>query len=577
MRRLSLVLVLAFAAASLVALPSNAVGTPNSTGYVWHMGGAAGGQLMRYNLVEGVDEVIDTSDPSCANLSLTSVADLEVDSTNQHVYWVSGYSRLARMNLRTGICQEVAVNDGRNPNNKWVTWRGIDIDEARGVLFLVDNQAYPEGAQTENLTLQYIKLADVPAVGAVPGGLLQVINLSKAAGENTDINFANDITLEGDFAVITGKNTDSAMQNGLPEGDALFLARVFDPATRQVVSSTESVKIFSLVTPATNVAQIVTSKIHNGFLYFSTYNWRLGGVHKVDIAQATPGNPVTMYTSVIENSASQNINWGFDFGDNDVLFTTDNPAWPEPWAPKLIWVDGTQTGLTGGDYLDAFSDSSNYAQIQFNKTAGPVAPSLTQALRDEETSATLTFTAPADAGANSKYTWTATGSDSSTVTGTCTSSPCQALGLTSGVTYSFKLRQVWTNGQTEVIRSLASSAVNQTLPVVNPPTPKPFKSVVKNFAGFETMKSSLTSSQRKAVKTWVVANSGAKSVSCVGYVGHNWKGVSSKALRDLGMARAKAICAYAKTVKPSLKVLKTTAVVTDSKNGGIRRVAVTLK
>ena len=124
MRKLAALVVFALAFVGLSASPSSATSGPNSAGYVYHFGESGTGKLMRYNIVEGVDEQISTADPSCASVSLNTATDLEVDPVHQFIYWVSGASRLARMNLTTGVCQEILSNTGHDSNGNRAMRRG---------------------------------------------------------------------------------------------------------------------------------------------------------------------------------------------------------------------------------------------------------------------------------------------------------------------------------------------------------------------------------------------------------------------------------------------------------------------
>ena len=583
MRKLASLIALALVSVGLVASPSSATSGPNTTGYIWHMGGPSGGQLMRYNAEENVDEPIDTSDPTCAPLRLAYAYDFALDPVRQDIYWTSWYwngnhNYLSRMNLQSGVCQSVADQSALNANGLSSTWRGIEIDPVKGYLFLANNVAYVKNAITENTSLQYVDLKTLPATGVVPAGVVQSVVINMGPSETEDIQFADDLYLDGDYMYMTAKGRPNNVGVNGDEGSGVFKVQVYDGAG-QIMATSSSQQVYryihevdELSNDHENLPQPVHVEIHNGFLYMSHNSWRVGGIQKVDLSGATPGNPVTAHSWLFTNDNTYSVEWGFTFAENDVLFGTDQPVWPGPY--NLFYMDGSVNAPTinsGNILANTTSDTYFFAQLAFSKEMGPDKPVISSAVRDSATNATLTFAAPARTSPVMQYSFTATGSDGSVLTGLCTASPCGVSGLVSGVTYSYTARVAWMNGPVEVIHSLKSASVSETVPVVGP------SKTTKQFAGFVTMKSKLSNSQKSAIRSWVNANPTMTSVSCVGYVGHNWKGVSNAALKALALARAKAVCSYVHSVKSSIAIGKSTIKITDSRNGSIRKVVATLK
>ncbi len=113
--------------------------------------------------------------------------------------------------------------------------------------------------------------------------------------------------------------------------------------------------------------------------------------------------------------------------------------------------------------------------------------------------------------------------------------------------------------------------------VINPTTPTPSaKKAVKVFTGFEFEKSTLTTSTKRAIKTWLKGKTGFTKVTCVGYTGFNWNKRSTAYLTKLALQRATNVCNYIHTLNPSIKVKSKTAKLEKSKKDATRRVAATI-
>mgnify|MGYP006949113992 CR=1 FL=1 len=59
------------------------------------------------------------------------------------------------------------------------------------------------------------------------------------------------------------------------------------------------------------------------------------------------------------------------------------------------------------------------------------------------------------------------------------------------------------------------------------------------------MQSALTAAQKASIQSFVTANTGIATVSCVGYTGYNYLGESAKKIKALAKSRATNACAYA--------------------------------
>lgn len=490
-RGLTALLIVVASTAAALSMPQESSATPSLTGggYIYHVSDSPTYALKRFNIAENVDETIDTSDPSCSGLNIDNIIDLEVDGPRRMLYWIAGYSRLARINLTTGVCQSIVSKTGKNDNNNWVTWRGLDIDETRHALFFVDNQGFAGGSQTDNQTLHYVNLDDIPETGSVPSSVHSVIPITEVSGQESDVNFAMDITINGDFGYIPAKNNPSdpaRCPGSCPNGTAVYRVRLFGTPTPNVVTTTESEKVFVFTDPSTVDPQMITVEFHSGKMFFSNFDSNARGIRKADLSGYSVGHPVTTWTDVVTDDGPGFIDYGFAFAQNDILFTTDTEGGWGNW--KLTWIDASPGApvVDSGNFVDARSDTSWYGQIDFDDTAIPSTPAISMAIRLDANNVELTFSIPTDATASTSYPWYAVGSDLSILSGVCTSSPCTISGLVDGISYSFRIRQSWYNGANEIVHSLKSAAVTDSEPP--PPSLPSFRIDVPTLAELATAK-----------------------------------------------------------------------------------------
>jgi len=229
------------------------------------------------------------------------------------------------------------------------------------------------------------------------------------------------------------------------------VVRLFDVTTpANVVTTTESEKVFTYTSPDTVDPQAITVEFHNGHMYFSNFDNQANGIRRVDLSGYVTGTPITSFTDVVVRNGPGYIGYGFAFVQNDRLFTTDTQGGWGNW--KLTWVDASPSSpvVDVGTFVDAQSDTSWYGQIDFDDTALPSTPSISTAQRQSGSTLELTFTTPSDATGDTTYPWYAVGSDSSTLSGECASSPCTITSLTAGITYTFQIRQSWRRGSTDI-------------------------------------------------------------------------------------------------------------------------------
>ena len=92
-----------------------------------------------------------------------------------------------------------------------------------------------------------------------------------------------------------------------------------------------------------------------------------------------------------------------------------------------------------------------------------------------------------------------------------------------------------------------------------------------SVGGFATMKSALSAKQKTSIGNFTTTNTGIATISCIGYTGYNYKGVSKAKLRALAKARATNACAYAAQLAGAT-VGTLTIKTTGSKNASIRKV-----
>ena len=95
-----------------------------------------------------------------------------------------------------------------------------------------------------------------------------------------------------------------------------------------------------------------------------------------------------------------------------------------------------------------------------------------------------------------------------------------------------------------------------------------------SLPGFATMQSTLTATQKSAIRAYVSSNPGATSVSCVGYAGFNYLGEQRQKIVALARARAQAACNYA-AAQSGATVGAVTYILSTSKKANIRKAVLT--
>lgn len=99
-----------------------------------------------------------------------------------------------------------------------------------------------------------------------------------------------------------------------------------------------------------------------------------------------------------------------------------------------------------------------------------------------------------------------------------------------------------------------------------------------NFAGFAFEKSTLTTTMKRQIRTWVLAT--AKSnftlVSCTGYTGQNVNRREQAFLQTLAETRSQKVCDYILTIKNVLAIKTVQGVPGNGKTANARRVTVRL-
>jgi hypothetical protein len=92
-----------------------------------------------------------------------------------------------------------------------------------------------------------------------------------------------------------------------------------------------------------------------------------------------------------------------------------------------------------------------------------------------------------------------------------------------------------------------------------------------SVSGFKTMGSMLTHAQKIAIQNFVSANNGIATVSCVGYTGYNYLGVSEHRIKALAKDRARKACNFAaKSAGAKIGTLSTK--ISHSQDSSIRKV-----
>ena len=100
----------------------------------------------------------------------------------------------------------------------------------------------------------------------------------------------------------------------------------------------------------------------------------------------------------------------------------------------------------------------------------------------------------------------------------------------------------------------------------------------QSFAGFAFEKSTLTTTMKRQIRTWVLAN--AKSnftlVSCTGYTGFNANQREQVFLQTLAETRSQKVCDYILSIKNVLAIKSVQGVPGNGKTANARRVTVRL-
>ena len=115
--------------------------------------------------------------------------------------------------------------------------------------------------------------------------------------------------------------------------------------------------------------------------------------------------------------------------------------------------------------------------------------------------------------------------------------------------------------------------IRWTDPVVQPPV---ISTAQRSVSGFKFEKFVLSSEAKKAIRAFVMAHPSLTKVSCTGYTGFNWNKRSTVFLKTIALKRAAQVCAYAKSVKPTLVIVKKSFGKSSSKNELARRVLIKL-
>ena len=108
------------------------------------------------------------------------------------------------------------------------------------------------------------------------------------------------------------------------------------------------------------------------------------------------------------------------------------------------------------------------------------------------------------------------------------------------------------------------------------PLPPVASAAQKTFTGFEFEKSTLTTPTKRAIRAFLLAHPTLGKISCTGYTGYNWFHRPGSFLKKLALKRANAVCAYAKSLRPNLVIVKKTYVNTGSKLDSARKVLIRL-
>lgn len=316
--------------------------------FIYHAGPNIPVTFFKLNLRTGEDLQINVSDTSCTNLLSSSVSDLEVDSSRSVLYWVSHkyvpYSNfIAKLDLLSGQCQKIAEIDGKNTNNQDAIWRGLTLDIEKNLLFFVDNQAFTNSSDTstvasKNNSLLYIDLAR--ADFSNPSTTYTALPITVSSNSQTEVNFANDLVIKGDYAYINGKNETCPVNHGCadlsdPSGVAIYRVKLFNGSSIETSENRKSTKIFSWSMADAISAnpsgwtvpsgmQLNSMRFYGGFLYFSEFaSWQIGGVWKIpELNIESRVSPITTPTKVLDNTNYQDFIGAVEITPDGKLFTS---------------------------------------------------------------------------------------------------------------------------------------------------------------------------------------------------------------------------------------------------------------
>ena len=226
----------------------------------------------------------------------------------------------------------------------------------------------------------------------------------------------------------------------------------------------------------------------------------------------------------------------------------------------VVPADGAKVRM-----LDTFTGYGNQGALWYglviDKISTAVAPAAPANVTGLVTGTSAVVTWSASAGATSYTVTSGTGGPSCVAT---TALSCTLEGLVLGQSYVFFV--VALNGS-------ATSSAGQSAQVLVPiPTVVVTAPKLLKISGFSATSVSLTKSMKTKIKAFIKSGAGYTKLSCAGDV----KGVrKSSAQVRLAVARAKAVCSYAKTVSGSL-VAKSTGKQSTFKGADSRFVRLTL-
>lgn len=545
-----------------------------SNGYIYYANSTNNG-IERFDVRNGRAETIPLTSASCAALDKNSIYEITPDPVTYKLYYTnfvknvswSPNVRRAQVNeldLKTGECRSLVSTtytwiDSTTSNGE--SYTGLALDSQNRRLYYMNNDGgksiEANAWQNKNRSLAYVDLSD---------GTNHIIEITNTHSQST-IAFPNDVILDGDYVYTVGKTIPNV--NGIGNSDSVFRFRVTQNGS--VLASTESEVLYTFGPPTQNASNsrdlMQIGKFGNEIYVQSSIRSAYSGIYKFDLSDPAGTQGVALISSWAPPQPTGTQQWaGFAFGENGELFSYDSPD--SNWGPAIFWK--TAAGQNAVALSGDARPNPQFGNLNYSAAQLPPVPTINQATQGADTTrATITFTPPVGADPDGEYVWVAKPTSGSEVTGTCSASPCSVTGLAAGVSYTFTLSHNFKNSNGDVIiRGKSSASVTPTLGS---------SSVSSEFAGFKTMSSKLSASQKTAIRTWVNANSSMTRVSCVGQVGYNWANVSRAELRALARNRANAVCNYIKAVRPAITITGTTIRILDSKQSGVRKVTVTLR